>query len=159
MTEYKRKATKVRKAEVDAIWAQNPESVFQVTLRGGTRIRYARIVSKKGSQYVADYIEYDSNRWRSEPTLPEWRMYRRDKMSCKDIYRMYLNTKTLEQLRDELTAEAVAEYHAEEKAKQVKPQAIADLLTLTNLRERDLQATPEAVLLALRDALTVKAGA
>jgi len=86
-------------------------------------------------------------------------MYRRHNLSCKDIYRMYMNTKTLEQLRDDLTAEAIADYHAEEKAKQVKPQAIADLLTLTNLRERDLQATPEAVLLALRDALTVKVGA
>lgn len=149
----------MRKAQVDAIWAENPESVFQLILKGGTRIRYARIVAKRGSQYVADFIEYDSNRWRSEPTLPEWRMYRRHNLSCKDIYRMYMNTKTLEQLRDDLTAEAIADYHAEEKAKQVKPQAIADLLTLTNLRERDLQATPEAVLLALRDALTVKVGA
>jgi len=35
----------------------------------------------------------------------------------------------------------------------VKPLAIAEILARTNLRERDLQATPEAVLVALRDAL------
>ena len=158
MTEYKRKAKKVRKAEVDAIWAENPETVFYV-YRSCGRGFYIRIVEKKGGQYVADCLTYDSNKWRSEPTLPEWRMYRRDKVSCKDIFRTHTNTKTLEQLRDELTAEAVAEYHAEQEAKQVKPRAIADLLTLTNLRERELQATPEAVLLALRDALTAKASA
>ena len=37
---------------------------------------------------------------------------------------------------------------------QVKPLAIAEILARTNLRERDLQATPEPVLVALRDALT-----
>lgn len=148
----------MKKAQVDAIWAENPETVFYMYKPYGRGI-YVRIVEKKGSQYIADCLSYDSNKWKSEPTLPEWRTYRREKVSCKDITRTHTNTKTLEQLRDDLTAEAIADYHAEQEAKQVKPRAIADLLTLTNLRERDLQATPEAVLLALRDALTVKVGA
>jgi hypothetical protein len=57
-------------------------------------------------------------------------------------------------MKDLLTAEAVAEWQQRHEELQVKPLAITEILARTNLRERDLQATPEPVLVALRDALT-----
>jgi len=66
---------------------------------------------------------------------------------------------TLEQVTEWLTVMVREEWQAEKDKQAVKPRAIADLLTLTNLSKSELEATPEKVLLALRDALTVKAGA
>jgi hypothetical protein len=52
-----------------------------------------------------------------------------------------------------LTVEAQAKWREEQIKLQVKPDAIAKILSLTDLSERDLQQTPEEVLLALVEAL------
>jgi hypothetical protein len=56
-------------------------------------------------------------------------------------------------LKELLTAEAEAEWLREQEKLQVKPDAIAKILSLTDLSERDLRQTPEEVLLALVEAL------
>ena len=158
------------KRELEAMWASDPQTVFRYKqshcYRGDEA--YCRIVEKKGAYYLAEVLRLTQRglhkgQWVTEDKKPEWTIRRSTyPYSCKDLERVLyprFEGKTLEGIADALNREYLAEWEAEHEKLQVKPRAIADLLTLTDLRERDLQATPERVLVALRDALTVKVGA
>ena len=143
------------KRDLEAIWGENPETVF--TLNHGDQYRkhwkpiYVRILKKKGSGYVLEYLTHIIGEHR-------WDTHRGDgnhATSCKRIERNYekYNGHTWESLKELLTVEAQAKWREEQIKLQVKPDAIAKILSLTDLSERDLQQTPEEVLLALVEAL------
>ena len=143
------------KRDLEAIWGENPETVF--TLNNGDQYRkhwkpiFVRILKKKGSGYVLEYLTHRIGEHR-------WDTHRSDEnhaTSCKRIERNYEKYKeyTWESLKELLTVEAQAKWREEQIKLQVKPDAIAKILSLTDLSERDLQQTPEEVLLALVDAL------
>ncbi len=156
------------KKDIDQLRGENPEKVFRKSKSYGLRYRpptYIRIVGKKGHGYLVDRLEHHEGSHAEngkEDRLPEWRLYKSSGTvhSCKDIEQPWYSWhdkyggKTLEELAEILTAESVAEWHEEQRKLQVKPLAIAEIMARTNLKERDLETTPEAVLVALRDALT-----
>ena len=148
------------KKDLDLLWGRNPEKVFRIYERYSAYRRppkYARIVGKKAQGYLVDILrcwEGSHAENGKEDRLPEWAIYKSDGRvwSCKEIEQPFgskFDGLTLEQACEILTAESVAEWHEEQRKLQVKPLAIAKILTRTNLRERDLQATPEAVLVEL----------
>lgn len=151
------------KKDIDQLRGENPEKVFRIHERYSSyrrAPRYARIVGKKAQGYLVDILQCSPGSHAEngkEDRLPEWRLYKSSGTvySCKDIEQPWYSWndkyggKTLEELAEILTAESVAEWHEEQKKLQVKPLAIAEILARTNLRERDLQATPEAVLVEL----------
>jgi hypothetical protein len=158
--------TDMMKKDVDRLWGNNPEKVFRIYARYDSwrcPPKYGRIVGKKAQGYLVDILrccdQGDHAENGKEDRLPEWRISKSEGKvwSCKEISTPWgseFDGMTLEQVAEVVTAESVAEWHEEQRKLQVKPLAIAEILTRTTLRERDLQATPEAVLVALRDALT-----
>jgi hypothetical protein len=154
----------VLKKDLEAVWRNNPEMVFDLTRNYSRRSTYCRIIGKQGGKYLVEYLTYQGGYHKGvglshEDKKPEWIIHRGGgaPVSCRDFERVFtprLSGLTLEQMKDLLTAEAVAEWQKRHEELQVKPLAIAEILARTNLRERDLQATPEPVLVALRDALT-----
>jgi len=153
------------KKDLDLLWGRNPEKVFRIYEKyesWRTPPKYGRIVGKKAQGYLVDilrcYHRGDHAENGTGDRLPEWVINKSvgGVYSCKEIEQPFgseFDGLTLEQACEVLTARSVAEWHEEQRKLQVKPLAIAEILARTNLRERDLQATPEAVLVALRDAL------
>jgi hypothetical protein len=146
------------KRDLEAIWGENPQTVFILDEGNGYRrnwhATFVRIVKKSGSGYVLDYLTY-----RIRDAQPAtWGIHRahdNHATSCKRIGTNYpkYSGHTLESLQELLTAEAKAEWQREQEKLQVKPNAIAEIMSLTDLNERDLQQTPEKVLVALQTAL------
>ena len=147
------------KKDLEAVWRNNPEMVFDLTRNYSRRSTYCRIIGKQGSQYLVEYLTYRGGYHKGiglshEDIKPEWIIHRGGgtPVSCRDFNRVFtprLSGLTLEQVKDLLTAEAVAEWQKRHEELQVKPRAIAKILARTNLKERDLEATPEAVLVEL----------
>jgi hypothetical protein len=148
------------KKDVDLLWGNNPEKVFRIheKYRSWRRPpKYGRIVGKKAQGYLVDILKcYEGSHAENgtEDRLPEWRIMKSNGTvwSCKEIeqpWRSEFDGLTLEQACEVLTARSVAEWHEEQRKLQVKPLAIAEILARTNLRERDLKETPEAVLVEL----------
>ena len=151
------------KKDIDLIWGRDPEKVFMIVNTYGSRVKvkYARIVGKKANGYLLDTVELERGLHAEKcgtDRLPEWRIVKSYGVtySCRDLSQPYgskFDGMTLEQVAVILNAEEVAEWHEEKAELQVKPLAIAEILARTNLSERDLQDTPKAVVVALRDAL------
>lgn len=155
------------KRELEAIWGENPQTVFILDegngYRRGWHATFVRIVKKSGSGYVLEYLTHRVGTHKEngnglEDRPHSWNIHRAwqdSPTSCKRIERNYERYKghTLESLKELLTAQAEAEWRREQENLQVKPNAIAEILSLTDLNERDLQQTPEKVLVALQTAL------
>ena len=153
------------KRDLEAIWGENPETVF--TLNHGDQYRkywkpiYVRILEKKKSGYCLEYLTYKLGSHKetgngAEDRISSWGIHKGDSpTSCTRIERNYNIYKghTLESLKELLTAEAEAEWRREQEKLQIKPNAIAAIMSLTDLNERDLRQTPEKVLVALQTAL------
>ena len=153
------------KRDLEAIWGENPETVF--TLNHGDQYRkywepiFVRILKKEKSGYRLEYLTYKLGSHKetgngAEDRPSSWGTHRGDSLiSCTRIERNYDQYKghTLESLKELLTAQAEAEWRREQERLQVKPNAIAEIMSLTDLNERDLQQTPEKVLVALQTAL------
>ncbi len=142
------------KRDIETIWGANPQTVFRLNnkigLRRDWKPTYIQIVKKMGSGYIVEYLTYRIGEHR-------WGTHKGDSpISCKRIESVYweeCKEHTLESLKELLTAESQAKWQEEQIRLQVKPNAIAEILSLTELDERDLKQTPEEVLVVLAEAL------
>jgi hypothetical protein len=141
------------KRDIEAIWGANPQTVFRIVpnnigLRRDWKPTYIQIVKKMGSGYIVEYLTYRRGEHRWDTHIGD------SPISCKRIERIhYYQEHTLKSLKELLTAEAQANWQEEQIRLQIKPNAIAEILSLTELDERDLKQTPEEVLIVLAEAL------